>query len=271
VNVERFESALWRTTSLLFVSGDEAIAVDPSISSEEVGQIAARATELGARVTHVLATHADWDHVCGIAAFPNAVAMMSEGTGERVRAVDAGERIAAQAARYGVAVAGAPRVDRTLTPGAALGLGPFVVETLPLRGHTPDGTAYRVRALDVLAVGDYLSSAMFPFASSTADYRLTLAGLVDLLRNDPPARVFPGHGPELTAAEALAIAEQDLAYLHRLRDAVASVLRRGDASVAREAGLAVALPREAPSDLSAARAANVEAQIAELVPDDERG
>jgi glyoxylase-like metal-dependent hydrolase (beta-lactamase superfamily II) len=266
VHVERFESALWRTTSLLVVSGDEAIAVDPCISSAEVGQIAARATELGACVTHVLATHADWDHVCGIAAFPNAVATMSLGTAERVRAVDAGERIAEQAARYGVAVAGAPRVDRTLTPGAALGLGPVVVETLPLRGHTPDGTAYRVQALDVLAVGDYLSAVEFPFASSPADYRLTLAGVVDLLRNDPPARVFPGHGPELTVAEALAIAEQDLVYLHQLRDAVASALRSGDALVARDAGLAVPLPREAPSDLSAGHAANVEAQLRELVP-----
>jgi glyoxylase-like metal-dependent hydrolase (beta-lactamase superfamily II) len=86
VHVERFESALWATTSLLVVSGDEAIAVDPCISSEEVRQIAARATELGARVTHVLATHADWDHVCGIAAFPDAVATMSEGTAKRLRA-----------------------------------------------------------------------------------------------------------------------------------------------------------------------------------------
>ena len=266
MHVERFESALWATTSLLVVSGDEAIAVDPCISSEEVRQIAACATELGAHVTHVLATHADWDHVCGIAAFPDAVATMSEGTAKRLRAVDAGERVAEQAARYGVAVAGAPRVDRTLTPGVALDLGPFVVETLPLRGHTPDGTAYRLRTLDVLAVGDHLSAVEFPFASSTADYRLTLAGLVDLLRNDPPARVFPGHGPELSADAALAIAEKDLAYLHALRDAVASTVRSDDRAGARKAGLAVPLPREAPSDLSAARAANVEAQLAELVP-----
>jgi glyoxylase-like metal-dependent hydrolase (beta-lactamase superfamily II) len=266
VHVERFESALWRTTSLLFVSGDEAIAVDPCVSGEEVRQIAARAAELGARVTHVLATHADWDHVCGIAAFPDAVAMMSEGTAEHVRAVDAGERIAKQAAQYRVAVAGAPRVDLTLTPGLAYEIGPVVVETLALRGHTPDGTAYRVRALDVLTVGDHISAVEFPFASSTADYRLTLAGLIDLLRNDPPARVFPGHGPELTAAEALEIAEQDLAYLHRLRDAVASLLRSGGRSAAREAGLAVRLPREAPSDLSAGHVANVEAQLGELVP-----
>jgi glyoxylase-like metal-dependent hydrolase (beta-lactamase superfamily II) len=267
VQVERFESALWQTTSLILVSGGEAIVVDPCISSEEVRGIAARADELGARVTHVLATHADWDHVCGIAGFPDAVAAMGEETAAQVRDTGAGERISQQAARYGLAVAGAPRADRTLVQGVADQIGPFVVETLALRGHSPDGTAYRVRTLDLLAVGDYLSPAEFPFASSTADYRLTLAGLVDLLRHDPPGRVFPGHGPALSLGEALAIAEEDLAYLHALRDAVASALRGGDAATAREAGLAVRLPREAPSDLSPAHAANVEAQLAELVPD----
>jgi glyoxylase-like metal-dependent hydrolase (beta-lactamase superfamily II) len=266
VHVERFESALWRTTSLLLVSGDEAITVDPCISGEEVQRIADRTQEFGAVVTHVLATHADWDHVCGIAAFPDAVATMGEATAQHVRDGDAGDRISRQAAQYGLIVPGAPRVDRTLTPGVAHQVGPFVVETLSLRGHTADGTGYRIRSVDVLAVGDHLSPVEFPFASSTADYRLTLAGLADLLRRDPPARVFPGHGPELTAAEALAIAEEDLAYLHALREAVASAHARGGRTAAREAGLAVPLPREAPSDLSAGHAANVEAQLAELIP-----
>jgi glyoxylase-like metal-dependent hydrolase (beta-lactamase superfamily II) len=267
VHVERFESALWQTTSLLLVSGTEAIAVDPCISAAEVERIAARADEVGARVAHVLATHADWDHVCGIAGFPDAIASMGEETAVRVREVDAGRRISQQAGRYGLAVAGAPRADRALVQGVAHEIGPFVVETLALRGHSPDGTAYRIRSLDLLAVGDYLSAVEFPFASATADYRLTLAGLIDLLRHDPPARVFPGHGSALSGDDALAIAEEDLAYLHALRDAVASALRGGDSSVAREAGLAVPLPREASSDLSAAHAANVEAQLAELVPD----
>jgi hydroxyacylglutathione hydrolase len=267
VYVERFESALWQTTSLLLVAGEEAIAVDPGISTEEVGRIERRAHGLGARVTHVLATHADWDHVCGIAAFPDAVATMGEATAEHVRDVEAGGRISRQAARYELSVAGAPRVDRTLAPGVAHELGSFVVETLSLLGHTADGTAYRIRSVDVLALGDYLSPVEFPFASSTADYRLTLAELADLLRRDPPARVFPGHGPELTAAEALAIAEEDLAYLHALREAVASGLRSDDRTAAREAGLAVPLPRKAPHDLSAGHAANVEAQLAELARD----
>jgi glyoxylase-like metal-dependent hydrolase (beta-lactamase superfamily II) len=262
---ERFESALWQTSSLLLVDGREAVAVDPCISRAEVARLAARAEELGARVTAVLATHGDWDHVCGIAAFPDAEAAMGAATAARVESGEAAARIAARAEEYGLAVAGPPRVDRRLEPGLAHRVGPFTVETLALRGHTPDGIAYRFRALDLLAVGDHLSTIEFPYVASTADYRATLAGLVELLRHDPPARVVPGHGPEHTAAEALAVAEADLVYLRSLRAAVAGALAGGGgAGAARAAGLAVALPRLAPDDPAEMRAANVEAQLEEL-------
>jgi hydroxyacylglutathione hydrolase len=267
VHVERFESALWQTASLLLVADGEAVVVDPCISSEEVAVIAARAQALDAPVSHILTTHADWDHLCGIAAFPDAVAAMGERSAEAVASGAPAAVIAQRAVEYDVTVAGPPRVDRALAAGAAHRIGPFVVETVALPGHTADGTAYRVRALDMLAVGDHLSAVEFPFVSSTADYRMTLAGLIDLLRHDPPAQVVPGHGPALTAAEALAIAEADLGYLRALRDAVAGALAaNADRGRARVAGLAVEPPRTAPGDLAGMRAANVEAQLDELVP-----
>ncbi len=256
---ERFESALWETSSLLLAKGSEAVVVDPAVSAAEVARIAARAGELGVDVTHVLATHADWDHVCGMAAFPDAVAAVSEATAARLR--ESGDQaIAERAAASGVEIAGPPRVDRTFVAGTALQAGPFVLETLALPGHTSDGTAFRCRELDLLVVGDHLSAIEFPFATSTADYRATLAALIDLLRHDPPGRVVPGHGPELTGAEAVSIAEADLRYLWALSDAVA---RAGTRDEAREAGLAVELPRPAAEDLAEAQAANVEAALAE--------
>lgn len=260
VHVERFESALWNTTSLLLAEGGEAVLVDPCISRDEVRRIAERARELGTRVSHVLATHADWDHVCGIATFPDAVAAMGEETGRDVRSGAPAAAIRRAAAEYALTIDGEPRVDRELAASVAHQVGPFLVETLPLRGHTPDGLAYRIRALDLLAVGDHLSPVEFPFASRTADYRATLAALIDLLRRDPPGHVFPGHGGPLTAAEALTIAEEDLAYLHELRAAVADA----PAGSARAAGLAVEPPRAAPDDLAPELAANVDAQLAEL-------
>jgi len=259
VIVERFESSLWETSSLLLAKGNEAVLIDPAISVAEVARIAARVSELGVEVTHVLATHADWDHVCGIAAFSSAVATVSEATATRIRA-NGDEAIAERAAANGVDIAGEPRVDGTFHAGTGLRAGPFLLETLALPGHTPDGTAFRSRELDLLVVGDHLSAIEFPFATSTATYRGTLAALIDLLRRDPPGRVVPGHGPELTAADAQEIAEADLRYLWELRDAVSTGATR---EAAREAGLAVEPPRPAADDLAQAHAANVEVALVE--------
>ena len=263
MHFERFESALWQTAALLLVADGEAVAIDPGISAAEVARIAGRAATLGVPVTHVLATHADWDHVCGIAAFPEAVATMGAATAEIVAGGEPRRLIAEAAAAYGLEIDGVPRVDRALAVGVAHQVGPFSVETIALRGHTPDGTAYRIRELDLLALGDYLSAAEFPFATTTSEYRASLASLIDLLRTDPPGHVVPGHGPALAAPEALAIAEADLGYLHALRAAV--VAAAGDRGRALTAATAVPLPRPAPADLAEAHAYNVEVQLEELL------
>jgi len=252
VHAERFESALWQTSSLLLAKDGEAVLVDPCISTQEVARIAARADELGARIVAVLATHADWDHVCGIAAFPDAESVLGEASAARVESGDPWRRIREAVAEYRLEVPGAPRVDRRLEVGLAHRVGPFTVETISLPGHTADGVGYRIRALDLLAVGDHLSSVEFPFVSTPAAYRATLAALIDLLRRDPPARVVVGHGPEHSAAEALEIAEADLDYLLRLHDAV---LRGADPPEP---------PRPCADDLEEMLGANVDVQRAEL-------
>ena len=257
---ERFEAALWSTTSLLVVAEGESLVVDPAISSEEVAAIGRRAHELDAPIRHVLITHGDWDHVCGIAAFPEATAVMGEESAERVvnRGDDSVERAAET---YRLEVSGPPRVDRTFTRGAAIALGPFVVETFPLIGHTEDGTGYRIRDLGLLIVGDHVSPVEFPFAGSPAAYRFTLAGLIETLREDPPETVIPGHGPPLQPEDALRIAEADLAYLRSLHAAVVGAETREEAHAA---GSAVELPRDCAPDLAEMRGFNLERQIDEI-------
>ncbi len=264
MHFERFESALWQTASLLLVAEDEAVVIDPCISADDVARIVDRAETLGVGVTHVLVTHADWDHVCGIAAFPGAVATMGGCTAEIVTSGEPLKKIREAVTTYGLTIEGEPRVDRALEVGVAHQVGPFVVEAMALRGHTRDGTAYRVRELGLLAVGDHLSTVEFPFASSTADYRTTLASLTELLRNDRPEHVVPGHGPMLTATEALEVAEADLDYLHALREAVLAAGNNREEALA--AAQAVPLPRPAPDDLVEEREANALAQVAELLP-----
>jgi glyoxylase-like metal-dependent hydrolase (beta-lactamase superfamily II) len=264
---ERFEAFLWETTSLLVLGERDSLVVDPAITSEEVAGIARRAQELGAPVRQVLITHGDWDHVCGIGAFPDAVVAMGEETATKVENGSRVQSIQRAAEAYGFATSGSPRVDEAFQRGRAVELGEFVVETFPLVGHTPDATGFRLRELGLLVVGDYLSSIEFPFATSPSAYRLTLAGLIELLREDPPESVIPGHGPPLTAEEALGVAEADLRYLRALHVAVVDTLAGdGTRDEAHAAGLAIALPRESSADLEEMRSFNVEREIGEILP-----
>src|SRR3954451_11878126 len=124
---ERFESGLWQTSSLLLADGEEAVLIDPAISRSEVDAIAARTRELGLRVTHVLATHADWDHVCGISLFPDAVAAMGELSAAAVAEGAPLAPTAGAAGESGLEVAAAPRADLPLKAGVAYRLGAFTV------------------------------------------------------------------------------------------------------------------------------------------------
>ena len=96
---------------------------------------------------------------------------------------------------------------------------------------------------------------------------MTLAGLLELLREDPPETVFPGHGPPLTAEQAIGIAENDLRYLRSLHTAVVDVIADGGTrDDAQAAGLAVALPRSSAPDLEPMRGFNVERELDEILP-----
>jgi glyoxylase-like metal-dependent hydrolase (beta-lactamase superfamily II) len=265
---ERFEGFLWETTSLLVLGEAESLVVDPAITGDEVAGIDRRARELGAPVQQVLITHGDWDHVCGIGGFPDAVVAMGEETAEKVTTGAAEKSVQRAVEALGFVPAGSPRVDRTFARGSAVALGPFLVETFPLVGHTPDASGFRLREVGLLLVGDYLSAVEFPFATSPAAYRMTLAGLIEMLREDPPETVIPGHGPPLTAEEALGVAEADLGYLRSVHAALVDVLTGGGTrDEAHAAGLAVALPRESSPDLEEEmRGFNVDRQIDEILP-----
>ena len=264
----RYESALWETTALALHADGEAVLVDPCISAPEIAAIAGDVAERGLQVRGVLVTHADWDHVCGLYAFPGVPAIMSRGAGERIASGQAAESVVREGAAEGLSWEGAPRADLVFDPGEALQVGPFTVETMALPGHTECGAGYRVRELDLLVVGDYLSVIEFPFVYvSTAAYRATLAALCDALEREPVAHVTPGHGRPLTGDEALQVAREDLGYLHALKATVRSALAGGATrEEAIAAGAAVEVPRGAGDDVGSLRHDNAVHQHAELAP-----
>jgi glyoxylase-like metal-dependent hydrolase (beta-lactamase superfamily II) len=266
--VIRYESALWETTTLALHARGQAVLVDPCISASEIDAIAADVTARGLEVRGLLITHSDWDHVCGISAFPGVPAIMSEGAAVRIASGQAAESVVREGAAEGMSWDGSPRADLVFHPGEALQVGPFTVETMALPGHTECGAGYRVRELDLLCVGDYLSVIEFPFVYvSTAAYRATLAALSDTLERDPVEFVVPGHGRPLSGPEALQVAAEDLDYLHALKTAVASALADGAGrEQAIAAGAAVEVPRGAGDDDGRLRHDNAEQQLTELAP-----
>jgi glyoxylase-like metal-dependent hydrolase (beta-lactamase superfamily II) len=266
--VIRYESALWQTTALALHARGQAVLVDPCISAQEIAAIATDVAERGLELRGLLITHSDWDHVCGISAFPGVPAIMSRGAAARIASGQAAESVVREGAAEGLCWEGAPRADLVFDPGEALQVGPFSVETMALPGHTECGAGYRVRELGVLCVGDYLSAIEFPFVYvSTAAYRATLAALSDSLERDPAEHVLPGHGRPLGSREALRIAAEDLDYLHALKAAMRAELAGGGGrEQAIAAGAAIEVPRGAGDDDGRLRHDNAEQQLAELAP-----
>ncbi len=212
----RLASALWETSSVLLIEGDEAVAIDPGITQSEIEAVRDRGRRGGrtgrrrARDARATSTTSP-----GSRRFPRPRPRWARGRRPGSRAATRCASWSRRARRSGCPGPGSHVATGSSRVGRRELVGPFAVETMELAGHTDCGVGYRLRDPDVLIVGDYLSPIEYPFVyHSTAAYRSTLAGLADLLRRDPPALVVPGHGAPLDAADALAIAEQDLGYLH---------------------------------------------------------
>lgn len=229
--------AIWQTTCTAVRAGDEAFLIDSPILPEELEALPALLEQAGFPVTGLLVTHADWDHLLGRYAFPEA----SIGCGETTAARLAAEPGAAQRElrdfdeQYLIerpAPLSLPGVQALPVPGyCALGgtageAGGRELELHPADGHTSDGTAIWIPWARVLVAGDYLSPAAIPElspSSSLDGYLATLRRLGPLVAQADT--VVPGHGAPLDSARASAILREDAAYVEALvRDGPAAPL-----------------------------------------------
>ena len=238
VLIDVLTSGIWQTTTTILSHDGSCVVVDPAYFPRELDAIAARVTELG-RADAVVFTHGHWDHVMGHTALPGAPVWLHRGLAEAIAGGDPRATRYLEDAREFDSRWYVPRPAGHRWPTSLCGLGDgeratlgaIEVRALDLPGHSPDGLGLVVE--DVLLVGDYLSPCEIPFVDDPAAYRRTLLRLIDLVRD--LREVIPGHGPRLTAAEALVIARADLAYVERL----IAVGARRDIEGARS----IALPR----------------------------
>ncbi len=217
--------------------GYETFVVDSPILPGELDALPALLEQVGfPSPGGLLATHGDWDHLLGPLAFGGAALGCAQSTAERMRGTpgEAQRELRAFDEQYLI------ERPRPLTLGAVqelpvpgrCGLGGRELELHPAEGHTEDGMAVWVPWARVLLAGDYLSSAEIPtlggapgacsrpasvrqaHGSALEAYLATLERLRPLVAG--AEHVVPGHGPVLDATGALAVLEEDLAYLAAL-------------------------------------------------------
>ncbi len=236
MSVDVLTSGIWQTNSTIVSRGDACVVIDPAYFPRELAAIAARVSELG-RASAVVFTHGHWDHVMGHTALPDVAVWVSR---TLEQAIATGDPRAAQYledarsfdSRWYVPRPHGHRWPTTLrgVDEGSVELGGIAMRAMHLPGHSPDGLGLVIAEEGLLLVGDYLSPCEIPFVEDARAYRTTLLRLIETLTE--VWDVIPGHGPQLTAAEAVVIARADLAYVDRLLDAPDL-----------NAAMAIALPR----------------------------
>jgi hydroxyacylglutathione hydrolase len=269
-DVWQFQTRLWQTNSVLATTPGGALVCDPCWTPAEIVAIRDAALARG-EAGHLLVTHADYDHTCGIGSFEDATVVAGSGTAEAIASGTAGKALEAAAAEWGLSWEGQPRVDRVVEPGSEVTCGPFRVATIDARGHTADGLAYVLLEQGILLPGDYLSGMTYPLVGwSVAEMRRSYERLLQAIDAHDLTWVVPGHGPALSRREARRIGEEDVAYLEGLvaaaREASSDGLSPGDSLLA---VYAVEPPRPTSDDFEifAIRALNARKALAEVESD----
>jgi glyoxylase-like metal-dependent hydrolase (beta-lactamase superfamily II) len=227
-------SGIWQTTCTALRCGGEAFVVDSPVLPSELEALPSLLEQAAFPVVGgLLVTHADWDHVLGRYAFPQATIGCAESTARRLRDEPGAVQRALRAfdAEHYVARPGPLGLagSQSLPVPGHCELGDRELELHPTPGHTADGMAVLAPWAGLLCCGDYLSPVEIPMLSpggSLTAYRETLERLRGLVAR--ASTVVPGHGEPLTPERAQALLEEDATYLDALeRDGAAARLPAG--------------------------------------------
>jgi glyoxylase-like metal-dependent hydrolase (beta-lactamase superfamily II) len=222
---------------------DEAFAIDSPVLPEELELLGALVQQAGfPQPRGLLATHADFDHVLGPLAFPEATLGCAESSAERLHAEPGAQQRALRRFDEQLLVE-RPRplslsaVQALAVPGRC-DVGAAELELHRADGHTADGMAISIPWARVLVAGDYLSSVELPGIGEGPGmldaYLATLERLRPLVAS--AEHVVPGHGPVLDREAALRVLDEDVIYLQALRErgAEAALPARRRAKIQRE-------------------------------------
>jgi len=164
----------------------EAVVIDPGGDAPSLRLELARA---GARCAAILITHADADHVAGLAD-------LAEGTGAPVYAPPR-ELMPAERASGWLAVRDY-EVDTELTGGETLDVAGITFDVVAIPGHSPDHIGFCSDGC--LFSGDLLfAGSVGRVDLAGGDWETLLASARSLTERYPPdTTIYPGHGPPTT-------------------------------------------------------------------------
>jgi glyoxylase-like metal-dependent hydrolase (beta-lactamase superfamily II) len=217
-----FVSRVWQTTCTAVRAGGEGFVIDSPVYPDELDALPGILEQAGFPVSGLLVTHADWDHLLGRLAFPQAALGCAGATAARLQAeLGSAQRELRRfdeeqyvERRGALALAGTQELP---VPGH-LSLGHAQeLELHAAAGHTADGMAIRIPWAKVLVCGDYLSPVEIPMigpGGALDAYERSLATLGALL--DGVEWVVPGHGAPLGVEEARRIHAEDSQYVRAL-------------------------------------------------------
>jgi len=214
----------------------EAFVIDSPVLPDELDALPALIAQARfPEPSGLLATHGDWDHLLGRIAFPGAALGCAESTAERLHAEPGDAQRALRRFDEELLIERARPLAlgslQALPVPGRCDLGDRELKLHPTGGHTSDGMAVHIGWAGVLVAGDYLSGVELPTLhdGEVDAYLATLERLRPLVVQCE--HVVSGHGPVLERGRALAVLDEDVAYLHALRvsgaDAELPAGRRG--------------------------------------------
>lgn len=175
----------------------EAAVIDPSWNGRG---IAATAVEKGYLITHILLTHAHFDHVGGLAQLreetnapiyihPDAVQMLSQAT--------------ISGAFFGVTIPEPPPADRMLAEGDVLQIGKLSLAVLYTPGHAPGHVSFYLKAHHIVFDGDVLFQQSIGRTDFPGCDHATLMRSIreQLLTLPDETYVLSGHGAATTIGQ----------------------------------------------------------------------
>jgi glyoxylase-like metal-dependent hydrolase (beta-lactamase superfamily II) len=233
-------SAIWQTNCVIVRAGEdqagESFVIDSPILPDELDALPALVEQAGfPKPSGLLATHGDWDHLLGRLAFADLALGCAQSTAARMQASPGEAQRELRAWDESQFV----QRSRPLSLGAvqalpvpgSCGIGDRELDLHPALGHTGDGIAIAVPWAGALLVGDYISPVELPVlgpGGSAEAYADTLERLRAPVQR--AKHIIPGHGRVLDSNQALALLEEDRAYIQDGEVDGATRLRRSSRS-----------------------------------------